>query len=374
MLLLVLGLLAPPVQEVLPRAGIRGIAGFTAVSEVTYAEAPGSPELLEASYVFPDRARWSLSIPQGRETLRQISTRLGRRAWIREAQATSSRELEGEDRDVLLLQTELRRAAFLWPDGFAWAASEDGTRRAPVSRTSASGDERIGELVATLGADGRPTRLAALRADGGCQEELAIAAWTEARGRTWPSRLALLQGGRTVWEETLVEVDTRVSYGDLFFSPPESRGRGVDVVGEVVIVSTDLSGFTSLPCELAGGSSWDEWTALAAARIAEEEARLAPQGLAVDPVPTFELGPEGKPSRLWVRLASREARPPEGWSSTQDRPGLALVLQDPAVLGRDELALLERAAPEDAREGTPYARVVGTKLQVYLPLEPAEPR
>jgi hypothetical protein len=368
---LALALLPACAQGVQPRAGIGGIGGFTATCQVTFRAAPDEPEDFEATYVFPDRARWSLSLPGAAGGPRQIWSRLGRRAWTRDPGAPRARELAGEDRDTAILQMELRRAAYLWPDGLEWGAAEGGTRRAPVLRCAAAGEARVGELVAALDAAGKPLRIEARGTDGASQEALSIHAWTEVQGRAWPQRLTLQQGDDAVWEEELVRVETRVGFGDLFFLPPEERpAGGGSALGEKRVLSMDLNGFTFRACELEG-DSWDAWTACAEARAAEEQERLAPLGLALDPVPTFELGPDGKPTRIWLRLALRQARPPEGWNNTPDRPGLALLVEDPTRLDRELLAVLERAAPEDARGGKPYARRVGARLQVYLPLEAA---
>ncbi len=358
-------------QDAPPRSGIKGLGGVAALSEVRFVEANTVPEVLEVIYVFPDRARWSISLPGTGSQPRQISRRFGSRAWVLEANSSKSSELLGTDRDVLILQTELRRAVLLWPDGIPWTDSGADTRKAAVLRSPASPESPIGELIAEIGPEGRPRVVRALRADGRPQEFLSIEAWIEGDGRSWPKRMTLHQDDRIVWDETLVSVETRLNYGDLFFLPPEERGAGaVQIVGKDAFVSTDLLGFTYKAYLLESGSSWEDWTALALSRIEEERSRFEPQGIEVDLVPTFELSAEGTPIQCWVRLKDRMPHPPQGWTTLKDRPGLALVLQDPADLDRRKIQLLERAAPEGTRGTTPYARRVGKSLQVYLPLEP----
>ncbi len=362
-----------PTQEgsagALPRSGIGGLAGFAAVTEVRFETEPALSHVLDIVYIFPDRARWSLSASRNGSNQREISTRLGERAWRVEGGSPSSRELGGPDRDVMLLQMELRRAVLFWPDGFPWTHEQDRSRSTPVTRSASRSSAQVGRLVASLDSSGSLQKVQAFRSDGQLQEALVVHEWSEEEGRRWPQRMSLEQNGLVVWRESLVRVETQLVYADLFFLPPDVRGGGkVHVVGNRTIVSTDLRGFTYRARPLDSGSTWKDWTELALRWIAEENALLRAQGIELDPIPTFELSADGQPVRCLLRLRDQPAHPLEGWATVGDRPGLAILLPRPEDLDRSEIDLLERAVPPDCAGGRPYARVVNG-IQVYLPLE-----
>ncbi len=355
--------------EAPPRSGIGGLAGFAAVTEVRFETDPALSHVLDIVYIFPDRARWSLSASSNGSHQREISTRLGERAWRVEGGSPASRALGGPDRDVMLLQMELRRAAFFWPDGFPWTDDPDGSRSAPVTRSTSESSAQVGKLVAFLDRRGSLQKMQAFRSDGQLQEALVVNEWKEDKGRRWPQKMCLEQNGLVVWRESLIRIDTQLHYADLYFLPPDVRGGGkVHIVGNRTIVSTDLRGFTYRTRPLDPGSTWDDSTRLALKWIAEENALLRPQGIQLDPIPTFELSADGKPLRCLLRLQDQPKHPLEGWTTVHDRPGLAILLPRPEDLDRSVLNLLERAVPPGCAGGSAYARAVNG-IQVYLPLE-----
>ena len=97
-------------------------------------------------------------------------------------------------------------------------------------------------------------------------------------------------------------------------------------------------------------------------------AALEPAGLALDPIATFELSPEGEPTSCLLRLRSIPETLPEGWLVQAERPGLVLVLPGAETVERSALEPLRRAVPSSARAGVPYVRVAPAELQLYLPL------
>jgi hypothetical protein len=370
---LVLHCAQAPVQhgpEPGPRAGVAGMAGFQSVSKIDFGP---SQNRLTAVYVFPDRVRWHFESYGARQrSEHQYFYRAGERV-SELASGNASRALTGREHDAVLLQMELRRAAMLWPDGFDWSAGkgDPSTRSASVSADSCCREGALGTLVATL-AEGRPARIEARDAEGQLLEALEIRAWQEHGGRTWPRTLALEAGG-TGFLETIEAIETRVHFLDLSFLPPDLRPL-VPLSPGPTVMARDLVAMTysvrALPAELG----WEEALARARAWIAEAGKELQARGLAVDPIPTFELTPEGRPRACFVRLSTAVVPAPEGFETHGERAGLLLAVRDLAAIDAALVARVLQATPEGSRTGTPYLRVhpSPSPVELVLPLEPAE--
>jgi len=166
------------------------------------------------------------------------------------------------------------------------------------------------------------------------------------------------------------DLETQVHYADLFFRPPDSRANAVQVIGDRVIRSLDLRSFAFQRRTIDAGHSWPEWRALADGWIREGNAHLEGQGLALDPVLSFELSDEGQPTSCLLRLKPSSATPPDGWFVQPDRLGLALVVPDAKDIDGSTIELLQAAVTFDARAGLVYLRIAESGFQIYLPLEP----
>lgn len=370
------------VPDPAPLAPIAGLAGFSSVSRVVFADEKASPHRLETVYLFPDRARWRLFVPGGRPAERLLVYRFGDRARRLEPGHTASSEFEGPARDTSILQMELRRAVMIWPDGFEWEEVEtpvnvrERLATAPVFAGTGADRRRIGALMATLDDDGRPSHVAVSRVDGATSvsiEALGVEAWQLAEGRLWPHELVLWDDGAVVWRETVLHVTSRVYFVDAFFVPPDRRsGIATRLSDGREMLSLDLQGITFQERDLASGDGWEAALTKAREWIAEAGEALADTGLAVDAVPTLELDRDGSPQRVILRLTEVQEDPPPGWQSLGDRPGLALALDG---LGAIDASLIEgmgRAVPAGSRPGTPYCRVSERdgrrRVQLYLPL------
>jgi hypothetical protein len=350
------------------RHALAGLAGFRIVSRLDFG---AEQNRLTAVYLFPDRVRWHFEAYGAKRSEHLYLYRLGERVHeLRSGGA--SRELVEAERDGVLLQMELRRALFFWPDGFEWLEREPGSRRALVRPCACCRKEPIGELLATLDDAGRPREIRALAPDGRVREGLTLRAWQELAGRGWPKELALFQGGTQQFEETVESVETRVHFSDPAFLPPDRRLPADTGRGGLDVLSIDLIAVTHRERELPAGSDWPEALDRARAWIEEARAELVPRGLAVDPVPTFLLGPDARPRLCLVRLAHSEPAPPPGWETIEERPGLALRLEEISELTGARLAWLRALAPADAHPGEPYLRLQPDgpgRVQVVLPLE-----
>ncbi len=351
-----------------PRRAIAGLAGFVAVSRLDYGE---QEDRLTAVYLFPDRARWQFeSCAVERPGQVQIY-RCGTEAHQLQS-PRGSEEFAGEERDAVLLQMELRRAAMLWPEGFEWSEEGPGLRRTTVYRDSCCRQQPIGSLSAELDDAGRPARL---RAEGsaGTREALEIRSWQELEQRTWPREMLLDQG--TPVRETVESVETRVHFVDLYFVPPDRRV--VHVAGGPAgsrILSTDLVPITVLRRELPSGISWEEalqqaraWTTVARSELGS--------GFELDPVPTLELSSAARASACLLRLSRPASAPPPGWQTIPERAGLLLVLEELSEVDPAHLGPLFSSIPPGTSPGTPYLRVHDRRegrIEVVLPLDPAE--
>lgn len=347
-----------------PRAAQAGLAGFQAVSRIDFG---ATSNRLTAAYSFPDRARWHFESYAARvRSEHQYFYRLGE--TVRAFDGQPSRELAGAERDAVVRQMELRRAVLFWPDGFAWEPGGEQVHSAPLFLDACCREGPLGTLVAQI-EQGRPLRIEARDAHGKAQETLEIRSWQELGGRTWPRTLAL-SGPQGSFTETVESIETRLHLLEVSFVPPDRRevpssGPGPRILARDVIAMT----YTSH--DLPAGIPWDEAQRLAAARLELARAEAERQGLALDPVPMFELGPDALPVRLLLRLDAPRTPPPVGHVTLPERPGLFLLLDDPAALEAQILQRLVEAVPEGARPETPYVRIHARKevpVEVVLPI------
>ncbi len=349
-----------------PRAALAGLAGFESVSKVDFG---AQQNRLTAVYLFPDRVRWHFENYGARQrSEHQYFYRSGERL-SELVSGRPSHALEGPERDAVLLQMELRRAAMLWPDGFAWEEGANGTRSAAIQADSCCRERPLGSLVATL-ADGRPCRIEARDALGRALETLEIRAWQERAGRMWPRTLAL-QAGSASFVETVESIETRVHYLEVSFLPPDLRPLVTPLGPGPTVLSRDLVAMTYAVRELPAGLDWEEALARARDWIAAASQK---EGLSVDPVPTFELTPEGRPRACLVRLQAPVLPAPEGFETHAERAGLFLVLNEIGMVDPAAITRITRATPAGALPGIPYLRVhaLPNPIELVLPLAPAE--
>jgi len=349
-----------------PRAALAGMVGFETISRLDFGE---QQNRLTAVYVFPDRVRWHFESYGARQrSEHQYFYRAGERV-SELVSGRSSRALEGAEHDAVLLQMELRRAAMLWPDGFDWKEDGSGTRSAVASADSCCRELPLGSLVATL-EDGRPRRIEARDALGRALETLEIREWQERGGRKWPRTLAL-QTGSTSFVETVESIETRVHYLELSFLPPDLRPLTAPTAPGATVLSRDLVSMTYSVHELPADLDWDAALTRARDWIAEAGKQA---GLSVDPVPTFELTPEGRPMTCLVRLQAPVLPAPAGFETHAERAGLFLTLRELGMVDAAALERITQATPPGALPGVPYLRVHAqpSLIELVLPLAPVE--
>jgi len=307
------------------------------------------PHRLRSTFVFPDRARWQLTVADEMHGEREVRYRYGDRCYVLRAGSRRSEECESEERDEILLAMELRRALVLYPDGFAWkdAGSE---RRADLGT--------IGALMArpASAADPNPAEMRAVTRTGKLVETYRAVVWRERNGRTWPSALELWRSDELVWRETIESIDVEGKVIDAFFLPSDRRPATGSPMPIDAAREQALPGYCGLRVDIPRGSTWTE-TAEGYVRLREEwNARLRDRGLAVDRHATVELGANGEPLTWIVRLDRIPDDVPSGFTTVVPRRGVVCAVHDPASITADRIRILAGDLPKGSRAGTAYAR------------------
>jgi hypothetical protein len=258
---------------------------------------------------------------------------------------------------------ELRRALFLWPDGFEWRG--EGDLRTAQSDCGTKLDARLAE-------GGRPTSVSASLTD----PDAWIATyrditWRELRGRWWPASMRLELVGHAVWTETVDSIETAIHLLDEFFVPPDRRVTGV----APNVVRADLPAALELRVALPVDCDWAAARERASQLEAGELAKLVAAGWRADVGQWFALDERGRPSACVLRLRPTAGAAPSGWALSRESTAVCAAVSSletelAAVLGR-----VRSTIPPGALAATPMVRVVTagaqTRVQLVLPLRPA---
>ncbi len=347
-----------------PRFAVAGIKGFTAVSDIVYAEAPDRPHRLEAIYVFPGRTRWWLSDVTPGAARRSVEYRYGSKLYKVGGATEESTPYEGGSRDLMLRQMELRRATLFWPDGLDWE-ERDGDMRASVGGVEGG---PLGHVVATVGDGERPSSFTMFDAEGIAKESLDVLEWNEVDGRAWPRRLRFRVGDQVVWNETVRAIDVRTRYLDSFFVPTDRRDAPGGTTDTSVVETTELPVLRLKRVPLASKSDWAQAQRTAEKELASESTRL---GGDLDPVARFAIDANGTPTHVLLAL-STTSRDRAGYELLESRSGLMLVLDDLTHLNRSVVRRLLDALPPGTRPAPVYVRRTRSYVQVVLPLVPED--
>jgi len=348
------------------RRPILGVFGFTARSKIRFEAMPDSPHQLSATYAFPDRARWYIEPANAERGQRSVRYRSGPQAWELPPGSSEAMQYQGVQATQVLLQLELRRAAMLWPHGVDWSDGADGAlRRAELAtggHLSASGS--TGDLP--------PTSFLSHLPDGSPFEELRDLEWTDGPFGPRPASWRLVSGGAVVWSESIEGLDTEVRFVDSHFLPPHLRALpSVGAADPILLVE--------VPARLRQRRALTAKTWEAALEEAGELiASIVPASstASVDPNPVFELGPDGLPKSLLIRLISREESPPEGWELAHGESALSRLSPKGEMPTKASIQELMDAMPEGTSSGRARLRVTlsGGNVetsQLLLPLSPS---
>lgn len=327
-----------------PRQNVAGLSGFESVSVLHYAADPDEKHELTCLYVFPARARWQITVRGKPELGRHVEYRCGD-AYFELAQssdrsaevgATAAQPNQRESKCELF---ELRRAAFLWPDGFDWTG--EGSSRSALTECGR-------KLTANLDPDGRPSSLSfepqPLRGD----ESLHIRSWRNRHERWWPDVLEFRQGSNLVWSEHVESLTTRLALLDSYFVPPDRRALA-GALREAHVLHFDAPPQHEIRLGLEQTLDWAD-----AARIwAEFQQRVAaelPSEWRCLPAVAFELNDQGLPTAAIVRLRGSGA-PPKGVVATAAEQALTTSEPWPIADLKGARDRLRRSIPGEASLG-----------------------
>jgi hypothetical protein len=304
------------IHKVSPRRAIAGIAGFQTSSRIVYDSEPLKPHMLSATYLFPDRVRLLLSLDQGTIVDRVLYYRFGDQGFFIDQRTADSRELVGAELLELRLQTELRRALFLWPDGFSWR--EEGN-----VRTAELAD--IGRLVAQLDAEGLPNSMKSFDLAAAPAESLDAISWQKIGERHFPRQFDLSSGGARIAKEDVLEVETAVNYLDAYFLPPDRRTAQTPSSPPPTVEAIDLPASWVFRAELEAAARPTLETACAVA----DDARSSWMSLGVRVLDEtiLELDSGARPTAALLHAEIAGTSIPDGWSLREGCPAWSLELR-----------------------------------------------
>jgi hypothetical protein len=368
----------PQLIEPPARAAVAGLAGLAVTSELSGEDVEGRATESELSvwYVFPERARWQRNPRPARPGARELAFRYGPQTWRVEPLQSVSRRLAGEEARATELEFELRRALWMWPDGFAWSG-EGGFRSAPV-RTPAVDEGPPCFLVARLGEGGRPSEMgvAVGAAEGDARALLHVrnVTWRAAEERSFPADFDLYRGSVHAWHERVSATYLAPQALDHFFLPPDLK-RGDLPVSDAPPREVRIPERAERRVELHAGEDWDAALQAAQRLAGEERDRLAPQGLALAPGVLIELDREGRPRAVRVELASLPGELPADWVRAPEQPAWDQRMARPGAVSAQQLARLRSFLGPSERPDWAFVRLAPDdrgvlRATVVQPFEP----
>lgn len=346
--------------EPAPRASIAGLGGLALTSELSGDDAEGRPFEADLSvwYVFPERARWQRTPRPARPGQRELAFRFGPQTWRVEAGERTSRRLAGDEARAVELEFELRRALWLWPDGFQWSG-EGGFRTAPMSAPALAEGEPV-FLVARLGEGGRPSELGvalgAANADPRAVVHVRGVSWREVDGRGLPAEFDLYRGAARAWHERVSATYLAPQALDHFFLPPDLK-RGDLPVSDAAPREIRLPERAERRVALKGDEDWNAALEAAQSLAREESGRLEAGGLALAPGVLVELDREGRPRAVRVELASLPRELPQGWVRAPEQAAWDQRLGQPGPVSAQQLARLRAHLGPSERPDWAFVRV-----------------
>jgi hypothetical protein len=351
---------------------IAGLAGFSSSSTLIFDAEPDQPHELTTTYVFPDRVRWYFALRGGEPGQRIIEYRCGDTFFTLDENSGRSDVVAPPPDDngewpAKCWAMELRRALFLWPDGFEWSG-EGASRSAP---------SQCGQTISVrLGEDGKPSAIF-LAGEENVHETYGNIRWRERNGRAWPASMDLTIEHSKVWSETIDVLETAVHLLDEFFIPPDRRAlldpQGPHLGG---VRSSDAPAFVARRFALREKSDWEAAGERARQLATSELPRLVAAGWTPEPGTCFEIGDDGAPASCMLRLRPAPLEVPREWVFQPEGTALYMVVADVSGGVPGAVRALRAAVPKGARAGTPYLRfattvAAGGQVQVILPLLPA---
>lgn len=336
------------------------------VAQVNFVAQPEVRQELLSIYQGPDRAQWVVSrVHEGNRT-RLSRFRSGHRIWALESGQKKSVESLGDEFDRVFAQLSLRRALYLWPDGFAWTG--EGAAR-EVSLFDAKG-EKAGRLRVEL-EDERPVRFLSFGRDEKPFESFRDLTWQEFQGRTFVHEAVLHFGEQPIWKEKLESIHADCQFTSAYFIPPDRRegSGGESQTGTVQRIQLAQCSERRYP--LPADASWQAARDLAAERLDALRKALPERSASFDY--EVELTSEAKPAAVILVLRAPLAELPEGeraqWSEREAGAGIVALLPSLEALSPGKARGLQRGLGENLRPGRTALRFpAGADREVQLVL------
>lgn len=308
--------------------------------------------------VFPDRARWQRKPPPDQVGGRELHFRYGPQTWVVAPGSAQSTRVQGAAAREIEFEFELRRALWLWPEGFEWSG-EGGFRSAPVSTPSLDGDERW-FLVARLGAEGRPAEMGVAQgspeADPRSIVHVRGLTWRDSAGRFVPAEFDLHHGETRAWHEQV-----RASYPspfalEHFFLPPDRKQPDLPVT-ETAPREVRLAERAERRLGLDGGEDWAAALEAGRSLAKRERERLSGTGRELAPWILVELDHEGRPRAVRVELSELPSELPEGWVRAPEQAAWDQRLPTTGPISARQVTLLRGRLRPSERADWPFVRV-----------------
>ncbi|MFT7668848.1 MAG: hypothetical protein ACI8X5_001548 [Planctomycetota bacterium] len=351
------------------RRAIDGIASIYSHSTLEFPSAPDTKYECEATFVFPDRARWRIGLNSDESDYRARSIRFhwGAGLWLTDMNKRNSVEMSEDARRTTLMQLELRRVAMIWPAELEWKT--DGDLR--IAQLPG-----LGSLHAQIDPKSkRPIQIESHWLDGKLNERLDKIAWRAEKEQFWPASWELVYGGKIAWKETFDKVQSGGKFLETYFIPIDRRTQG----GTTTVRATGPQPFSmpktcvwSKELSEAAQKSWE--VALVEARAAIEQCQADAEGqhLTIDARPGFNLNSKALPTNVELRLKSMPEEVPKGWSVQGEVSGLRMISTGTGELTEASIQKLREQLPPGSKAGKPYAIVQLTDqgsgiTQILLP-------
>lgn len=374
-------------EEPMPPAEPSAIAGVASVisrSRLVFPGAPDQPHQLDATYVFPDRARWLIapipseseesggvqhrSTPESRRKARRLRFRWGTGLWQIEPGQQASRRFLGEELRLALLQTEMRRVAMIWPAELEWTGEAE-TRQASLPG--------IGVLHARLDPEsGRPVELESRDPGGTPRERFAKIRWRTEGETCWPESWDLYDGETLAWHETIERVSTGRKLREPYFIPGDQRKDRVPVVVskdeiERIKVPQFRAWRLRYPKEMQG--SWDEVIESGKTELANWKAAFEGMSYVLDDRLYFFVDEDCRPFMLEIRIVSDVKKHPPEWILQGGYGAYRSMHTDLEKLNRIQISKLYSKVPKVEAGGGPHVAIQVTEtgvgvIQLVLPV------
>ncbi len=363
-----------------PQAPVSGMSSLVARSHLEFPGLPDQPHVLDATYAFPERARWRIAprpkptAPGKRQSAevrrqdRRMRFRWGDGVWAVEPGETGSRRFEGEDRRLALLRIEMRRVALMWPAELEWKG--EGAERVALL-------PGVGQYVAWLDPEhGRPVRLESRDADGTPRERFEAITWRAEGERHWPQAWELWSGENLIWKEQIGSVRTARKLQDPFFLPGDQRqGRvtNVKALNRLQVDEVQVPRFRAWRRRLEKDEQdWEKAVEIGRLELGNWSKAFEGTRYRLDDRPYFYVDQGCKPFLLEVRLLNELDDPPPEWILQGGYPALRSAFDSVDKLTPTNLSRIRSRVPQDLSGGGPYAAVQLTEggtgiVQLVLP-------